>query len=43
MIQEVIVKTCGKCGSANIVKNGRNKSNNPRYKCKSVVLVVFYA
>lgn len=27
--------TCKKCGSVDLVKNGYNSSNNPKYKCKS--------
>jgi transposase-like protein len=28
-------KSCHKCGSAQIVKNGSNGVGNPKYKCKS--------
>ncbi len=34
MLQEIIVKTYGKCGSANLVENGTNQSGNAQYKCK---------
>jgi transposase-like protein len=26
--------TCGKCGSTNLVLNGKNKSGTPTYHCK---------
>lgn len=28
------VHTCRKCGSANLVRNGKNKSGTPTYHCK---------
>ena len=34
MIQETITHTCSRCGSPNIVRNGRNKCGNPQYYCK---------
>jgi insertion element IS1 protein InsB len=34
MIQETTTYTCRSCGSANIIKNGRNKCGNPQYHCK---------
>ena len=32
MIAEI--KICHKCGSADLVKNGRNGVGNPKFKCK---------
>lgn len=29
------LKTCHKCGSTHIVKNGSNSSGNPKYKCRN--------
>ncbi len=34
MIQETITYTCTRCGSINIVRNGRNKCGNRQYHCK---------
>lgn len=28
-------RTCHQCGSANIVRNGRNSAGTQRYKCKA--------
>lgn len=30
----VEIKTCTKCDSSNLVKNGSNGVGNPKYKCK---------
>ena len=34
MIQETTTFTCSRCGSINIVRNGKNKCGNPQYHCK---------
>jgi len=34
MIQETITYKCSRCGSPNIVRNGRNKCGNQQYYCK---------
>jgi insertion element IS1 protein InsB len=34
MIQETTTFTCTRCGSINIVRNGKNKCGNPQYHCK---------
>ncbi len=33
MIVEIIVRTCPKCGSENIVKNGRDYKSAQKYYC----------
>jgi IS1 family transposase/transposase-like protein len=34
MIQETITYTCSRCGSINIVRNGKNKCGNRQYHCR---------
>lgn len=34
MIEETITHSCRSCGSANIIRNGRNKCGNEQYHCK---------
>ena len=33
MIQEIITHSCRRCGSKNIVRNGRNKYGNAQFHC----------
>jgi transposase-like protein len=33
MIHETITHECNKCGSLNLVKNGRTKKNKQKYRC----------
>jgi transposase-like protein len=35
MIQETRTYRCRRCGSGDIVKNGRNRYGNPQYPCKA--------
>src|SRR5690349_9839891 len=34
MIQETITYTCSRCGSINIVRNGKNNCGNRQYHCR---------
>jgi transposase-like protein len=34
MLSETKTYSCAKCGSTHLVRNGKNRVGNPRYKCK---------